>query len=95
LQEDIELGGLVLARDENSSVQVELAEVSKITEDTLILACYGTRGKSPKTAKLYQVYTHGTDVYLGKHPKKVAAKRWTWKIKIQDINDLLPAPKIE
>ena len=75
-------------------MQVDLAEVNEITEDTLTLACYGTRGKSPKTAKFYQVYTHGTDVYLGKHPKKVAAKRWTWEIKIQDINELIPATKI-
>ena len=51
--------------------------------------------KVAKDSEILSSYTHGRDVYLGKHPKKVAAKRWTWKIKIQDTNELIPATKIE
>jgi hypothetical protein len=48
-----------------------------------------------KKAKFYPVFTHGTDVYLGKYPRHIKAKRWTWQIKTEDIRDLVPAHGLE
>ena len=88
---DIEVGELVLARDDSKSTKLDLAKVISITDETVTIACYGTRGKNPKTAKFYAVYTEGSDVFLGKPSRKKNAKPWTWKIQIEDLDDLIPA----
>ena len=88
---DIEVGDLVLARDTPAATEVDLAEVKSIIENEVTLACFGTRGKNVRTAKVYPVFTHKSDVYLGKVPSKVKANRWTWKIKNEDIGEFIAA----
>ena len=84
---DIEVGELVLARDDPKATKLDLAKVISMTDETVTIACYGTRGKNPTTAKFYAVYTEGTDVFLGKPSRRKSAKQWTWKIQIEDLDD--------
>ena len=88
---DIEVGELVLARDNSKSTKLDLARVISITDETVTTACYGTRTGNPKTAKFHAVYTEGSDVFLGKPSRNKNAKPWTWKIQIEDLDDLIPA----
>ena len=88
---DIEVGDLVLARDSSTSRELDLAEVSSITDDCVTLACYGTRSASLAKAKFHEVYTKGEDIYLGKPSKRIEATRWTWMIQHEDVADLIPA----
>ena len=92
---DIDVGDIVLARDQASSTQVDLARVKALTDSKMTLEVFGTRSKVAKKAKFYPVFTHGTDVYLGKYPRHIKAKRWTWQIKTEDIRDLVPAHGLE
>ena len=88
-QSDIELGDLVFVRDEATSTKIDLAKVTNITDESLTLACYGTRGKTPAVAKFHEVYTDGPDVFLGKPVRNKTATRWTWQIKMEDLEDLI------
>ena len=92
---DIDVGDIVLARDQASSTRVDLACVKALTDSKMTLEVFGTRSKVAKKAKFYPVFTHGTDVYLGKYPRHIKAKRWTWQIKTEDIRDLVPAHGLE
>ena len=92
---DIEVGDLVLACDTPAATEVDLVEVKSIIEDQVTLACFGTQGKNACTAKFYPVFTHKSDVYLGKVPSKVKASRWTWKINTEDIGELIAAQGLE
>ena len=92
---DFEVGDLVMARDTESSKEFDLAEIMKITDTDITLGCFGTRGKKTQTAKFYPVYTHKSDVYLGKFPRKVKAKRWTWTIQASDLTELVPIRGME
>ena len=88
---DIEVGDLVLARDSSTSRELDLAEVSSITDDCVTLACYGTRSASLAKAKFHEVYTKGEDIYLGKPSKRIEAMCRTWVIQHEDVADLIPA----
>ena len=63
---DIEVGNVVVAREDASATKLDVAEVTSITDETVTLACFGTRSASPKAAKFHEVYTDGPDVFLGK-----------------------------
>ena len=92
---DIGVGDLILARDTPAATEVDLAEVKSIIQNEVTLACFGTRGKNARTAKIYPVFTHKSDVYLGKVPPKVKASRWTWKINTEDTGELIAAQGLE
>ena len=72
-----------------------MAEAKEITENEITLTCFGTCGKNARTAKFYEVFTHESDVYLGKYPSNIDTSRWTWKINTDDISELIPAKGLE
>jgi hypothetical protein len=70
---------------------LDLARIVSITDETVTVSCFGTRGKVLRTAKFYEVYTEGTDIFHGKPAHNKMAKPWTWMIQIEDVNELIPA----
>ena len=90
MAEDIETGDVVVTKDTADAASVDLAEVTEVTDTVVKLACYGTRSASPAKAKFYEVFTKGSEVYLGKPRSTIKAKRWTWEIQLEDISELIP-----
>jgi len=88
---DIEVGSIVAVQDEPTSTKLDIARVTSITDETVTVACYGTRSKVLRKAKLYEVYTEGSDVFLGKPARRKKAMPWTWQIQTEDVNELIPA----
>ena len=84
------MGSIITVRDEPSSTVLDWARIVSITDETVTVSCFGTRGKVLRTAKFYEVYTEGTDVFLGKPAHNKKAKPWTWMIQIEDVNELIP-----
>ena len=88
---DIEVGSIVTVRDEPTSTKLDLARITSITDETVTVSCFGTRGTSLKSSKFHEVYTLGDKVFLGKPKHNNKAQPWTWQIQVEDVNELIPA----
>ena len=75
---DIEVGTIIAVRDEPTSKKLDLARIISITDETVKVSCFGTRSKKLQKAKFYEVYTEGSDVFLGKPTHNKKAAPWTW-----------------
>lgn len=61
----------------------------------ITLAYFFTCSGEKMKAKIHEVYTHDTDVFLGKPRRFKKAKRLTWEIEAHNVDELIPAQGIE
>ena len=92
---DIEVGTIIAVRDEPTSKKLDIARIVSITDETVKVSCFGTRSKKLRKAKFYEVYTEGSDVFLGKPAHNKKAGPWAWQIQIEDVNELIPAQGLQ
>ena len=85
---DIEVGTLILARDAEGAKTLDLGKVIEIHEDEVTVQCYGTRGKSLKTAIFRPMFASKTNVSFGKSVDGMVP--YTWTIKSDDFKELIP-----
>ena len=85
------MGSIITVRDEPTSTKLDLARIVSITDETVSVSCFSTRGSKLRKSRFYEVYTEGNKVFLGKPKRNNKAQPWTWQIQVEDVNELIPA----
>ena len=84
-------GEMVLAREEEDAVELDVCKITSVTDTNMTLHCWGTTGRQQAKAKFTPVFINKLGETLLHKPRgRSKATPFVWEISAEDTSALIP-----